>query len=230
MYLPHKGEIQQNDALIAQGRNAPKHNVFTSQGWNTAKRCNNRWRKKCIKTQGIYLTRVKYIKKDTSFAQGTNTSKHKVFSSQGWNTPKRCIIRTREKCTKTRCITTQGWITAKRCINRTRKKCTKTQCIYHTRGKYSTNEASIIEGWDATQHNVFTAQGWNTPKRCINRWRNKTQNNMYFPHKGEIYQNDASIAEGRNASKHNVFTTQGLNTARTMHQSHKEDMHQNTMY
>ena len=42
--------------------------------------------------------------------------------------------------------------------------------------------------------------------------------------------NVALIVEGRNASKHNVFNAQGWNTAKTMHQSHKEEMHQNTMY
>ena len=32
MYLPHKGKIQQNDASIAQGKNALKNNIFTTQG------------------------------------------------------------------------------------------------------------------------------------------------------------------------------------------------------
>ena len=31
MFLPHKGEIQQNIAKIARGRNTTKHNVFTAQ-------------------------------------------------------------------------------------------------------------------------------------------------------------------------------------------------------
>ena len=32
MHVEQKGEIQQNVASIAQGRNATKHNVFTAQG------------------------------------------------------------------------------------------------------------------------------------------------------------------------------------------------------
>ena len=53
---------------------------------------------------------------------------------------------------------------------------------------------------------------------------------MYLPHKDEIQQNDASIAQEREALKHNVFTAQGWNTANTLHQSHREEMQQNTMY
>ena len=37
MYVPQKGEIQQNDASNARGRNASKHNVLTAQEWNASK-------------------------------------------------------------------------------------------------------------------------------------------------------------------------------------------------
>ena len=78
MYLPHKGEIQQNIASIAEGRNATKDNVYIAKGWNTAKQCFNCTPKKCNKTD--------------------------VFTAQGWNTPKRCINRRRKKCNKTQYI------------------------------------------------------------------------------------------------------------------------------
>ena len=63
-------------------------------------------------------------------------------------------------------------------------KYNKTQCIYHTRVKYSTNDAFIAEGRNASKHIVFTSHGWNTVTRGF-------------------------IPQGWNTAEHNESTTQG---------------------
>ena len=76
-------------------------------------------------------------------------------------------------------------------------KCIKTQCIYRKWGEIQQNDASIVQGRNATK------------TKCIYRTRVKYiktmqkshkdemhHNTMYLSHKGEIHQNDASIAQG----------------------------------
>ena len=133
MYLPHKGKIQQNDASFVQGWNALKHNVFTAQGWNTTKRCFNRTRKKCNKTQCIKGTRMKYSK------SCINRTGMKCIKSQ-------CIYRTRVKYNKT--------------LLQSHKKEMQQNTMYLTnKGEIRQNVASIEQQRNATKHNVFSAQG-----------------------------------------------------------------------
>ena len=71
MHQSQKEEMHQN-------KNYLPHKVETHQKW-----CINRIRKKCIKTQCIYYTRVKYNKDDASIAKGRNASNKMYWPQKG---------------------------------------------------------------------------------------------------------------------------------------------------
>ena len=180
--------------------------MYFTQGWNIAKRCINRTREKCNKTQCIYHTRVKYNKDDASIAKGRNASNIMYLAHKREKQQKRCINSKRKKCIKTQFIyrtrviyskndvsiaqgrnasNTMYWphkgeIQQKRCMNSKRKKCIKTQFIYCTRVKYNKNDVSIAEGRIGTKHNVLTAEGWYTIKKIHYQTRIIYTTHTYF--------------------------------------------------
>ena len=56
------------------------------------------------------------------------------------------------------------------------------------------------------------------------------QNTIYLQHKGEIQQNITSIAQGSNATEKQCIYRTRVKYNKTLLQSHKKEMQQNTMY